>query len=154
VNAVLTDPLLSRLVYGVILGSALFMTWRSGDEAMQKTCAWLLVDWVGANLAYEMLGASYAPWATPTISALICVPIGNLALRFKSYPAWSIVGLMVGSLAVSVGAFAGHWQGGYNYFAVLNVLFVLRAVVLGGAAGALAYRNGRRGDRAPARAGG
>lgn len=133
-NDILTDPIGARVLFGSILAAAMMLALRSRDEALQKTAAWLLLDWVAANIAYDLMTPHWSPWATPTVSALICIPLGNLAIRFGSFAVWSIIGLMVASLAVSVMAFLGQWQGNYGYFAALNVLFVLRAVVLGGSA--------------------
>lgn len=141
--AILSDPLGARIVFGLILGLSVLSGWRSGNEALQKAGFWLVVDWVCASVAYELLTAQGAPWIAPAVSALVTVPLGGLAIRYKSFPVWSIIGLMVASLAVNLGAFIIHAQGGYLYYVALNVLFVLRASVLGGA-GVLAARTRHR----------
>lgn len=148
---VFTDPVGARVIFGLILAWSVAATFLTRSGALKLVGGWLVIDWLQASYLYEAMSAQYAPWVVPALSAVITIPIARAAIRHNSYAAWSIVGLMVCALAVNLAAFVAGWQGTWAYYFALNMLFVLRAVVLGGSAGVVVARASHSAGVFPAR---
>lgn len=137
------------LFYGGLLALALLLVWRSKDDGLQKLGAWVAVDWLLSNLSYELFGRELDPWVMPICGAFIALGVARAAVKYRSYVGWATLVTYIADAMVSVAAFASHTQGDTGYYSVLNVIFVLRLMIVGGAgAGVLVTRLRLGGARA------
>lgn len=128
---VVFDPLIARLFYGSILGVVVTLCWLSREHVAIKL-AWLMaLSWIGANLAVAYYGFDRAPLLTPTLNALVAILVGVVAIRHKSRPAYTLVGLFVLEAAIFVVGYLTHAQGSFAVYLALNVVFLLRMGVVG-----------------------
>lgn len=130
----LMDPTFALVFYGSILSGAVILCIASGDHALQKLALWSFVSWVQANYFFFALGKDHAPWLVPSVNALITVAVAHAAIRYKVAALWETVRLFTLEAAIVVGAFALHQQGEPLYYLALNMVFLGRMFVLGGAA--------------------
>jgi hypothetical protein len=129
----LLNPLVARLFYGSVVSAVVGVCWLSKSVALEKVALWSFVSWLGSNLIFGWLGARHAPWLIPGYNAVICAMIAGVAIRYHSSVAWWNVRLFCVEFALVVFAFSLREQGTIAYYVALNLVFLTRMAVTGGA---------------------
>lgn len=139
--------MMEGLAYALVLGVVLVLAWLSGDPMTRRVGILQLGGWTAANACVAWLGFLNAPLLVPAINAAIAVGIGLIGYKNRSLLCFCMVLLYLLEEIVAVVGFATHNQGSFVYYAILNVVFCMRMLTLGGwSVGHLVVR-GLRGER-------
>lgn len=133
--SLLDDRLAAVLFYGALLALVTVAGWASGMICLRKLTCWLCLSWMASNVAFAAIGPEHAPWVVPAINALITANIARLAMAHRCRTSWEVTRLYCLELGLIVVAFSLHRQGDVLYYAALNLVFVARLAVAGGASG-------------------
>lgn len=119
--------------YGALMMITLVLAWRSRSAPLLETSVWIAVAWVADSIAFYLLGPKFEPYVAPSIDAAVAAMIGFCAWKHRSWAALLVVLAFFLSATVAVASFLNHDQGSRLYFAMGNVTFALRLMVVWGA---------------------
>lgn len=139
--------MLEGLAYALFLGVTLILAWLSGDPIARRVGILQLGGWTAANACVVWLGFSGAPMLVPAINAAIAVGIGLIGYKNRSALCFCMVLLYLLEEIISVVGFATHNQGTFIYYGLLNVVFCMRMLTLGGWSVGHLVARGLRGER-------
>jgi len=126
--------------FGVGVGLVMLLAWLSPSQVLQKLSMQLLVAWAASNVLVHYLGFVDAPILIPSLDALIAVLVATTGYHNRSNVALTIFLLYALVAGIHLGAFIFHLQGGYVYYAILNVIFALQLLVVGVSSAWMAVR--------------
>jgi hypothetical protein len=149
----LHDRIVAYLFYGGSLAITLVLVHRSRSRPLAEISACVALAWVSDNIAFILLG----PQGEPPIAAAVDAAAGSMVAIFsfttRSQAGWWVYRIFVISGCVVVAGYLSGIQGSTLSLAILNILFIARLLVLGGASVVLLGVRVDRRDREPAIAG-
>lgn len=126
--------------FGAGVGLTLLLSWWSRSHVMQKLALLLLAAWATSNVAVNLMGFDQAPMLIPSIDCAVALLVALVGFRNRSVIALAVFCLYVAVGLVHVVGFASYNQGTYTYYAILNVLFLLQLIIVGGSSARMAVR--------------
>lgn len=137
------ERLATTLFYGLLLGLAWVRAKHSGSDLLRVIVALMALDWGAANLLFEIMTPHSAPTLSPVIEALIIVALAIIGCVRQSWVAISVEWTFVADEAITAHTLASHVHGSPVYYAMLNVPFDIRVVIVIVSAGYFAVRRAR-----------
>jgi len=118
--------------YAMAVALTLVLAWAADNHVYQKLAMLLLFDWASTNVAVNYMGFERAPMVIPSLDAVTAILVAMVGFASGSQTAL-VVFCLYGAVGLAhVVGFASYNQGTYTYYAILNVLFLLQLVTVGG----------------------
>lgn len=118
--------------YALLMGGVYLLGWATKDAIIHRVTFLSLIGWALANISVDLFGFGGAPFINPTINAVLAVTIGLIGHRNRSMLCFVLVLLYLAEETVTLGAFSMHAQGERLCYLLLNCIFILRMLAIGG----------------------
>lgn len=130
---------LVAFAYGLMLAATTMLAWASGNRGFKVISALVAIPYLVSVGAFFHIGPKAEAWFDlPSFFVLSILMLWS-AFHFGSRTAYFLFGTYVASLCVVAASFFSDTQGNQLYFWLLNALFVVRMLAVGGVSiGALA----------------
>lgn len=122
------------IFYGAELSVALALAWASARPVYVALGVNMLVSWAFYNIVVRAVGFQHGLLLDALVDALIACVVGALGYQARSRLAWWIVVLFVAEEATHICANIWRAEDAPSIHAVLNAIFALQVLLIGGAA--------------------
>lgn len=137
-----------RTASGIVVATVLLLAWLSANSVTQKLSLLMLLSWVGSNALIVLLGFERQPIVNGAFTGVVGILVALLGIKHTSKVCLAVVSLFILEEAVDIAAFLYQFDGKRLQYVLLNGVFILRMMTVGGAACVgLAHRFDWRGVR-------
>ena len=130
-------------LYGLVVSVVAGLSLVARQECNVKLAWWQALGWMAANLIFAAAGPGEVLWITAATNTVVVLNLVPVAIRHSCRTTWEVIRLYCLQFVVLVVAALYHDEGTPLCFAVLNIIFLMRMVVTGGASGLALAREAR-----------